>query len=355
MNNKSDITEIALSFIESEEMREYYRNTLLAGNIPKRLRFDPDRDCRTFIVGSRAAIGEKLEALRKLPPNKGTLDVIRTAEFALSERASEKNHVFLTTLHYACYKDRKDTWEDRKPFLSYESVLKYVHNQTTENCKIYEETLEQIMEKIWYEVEKFAPDENGELQHKITWILNAKGEIIFFEPGEDVEHWLLGSEEDELGDWVAWQEWGDRENLGHAPVPFDFGDIITIDMRPFYVDVRGVVVGIGDNTESGDCIYADSNGFLHYSFLHHNMLWYPAMVSPLYRAKRFAGDLPDNEHMLKIISEAIKKEPSIDTIHEDTGLWREHPIAEQFVDFLNGKNSKRGTCSWDEFRERFGL
>ena len=71
----------------------------------------------------------------------------------------------------------------------------------------------------------------------------------------------------------AWFDWGTHcGDWTYPPIPFDFGDIITIDMRPFYNDFNGVIVRIGDNY---DCcavayIYVDENGLLGCETLKHH-------------------------------------------------------------------------------------
>lgn len=362
MSERNEIYELALKFIESEEMREYWGDTLLSGNICTGLIFDPVRDCREFITGSRSSIDDKLAALRKLPPDKETLHLVRAAEAALTEVKNSNGNVFLTTLHFH-YDNTVDleTWDERKPFLSFESVISYVQRATAEQCKIYGESLVQCMERIWYEVEKFIPDGTGELVHKITWTLNAKGEILFFElPVES------SCQKDD--DWKAWFDWEGSGNWSYPPVPFDFGDVITIDMRPFYEAFHGVIVRIEDNRGccAVGCISCDADGYLYCSALKHGMDKLLTKISPLYRAQKFMGELPENEQVLKIISEAIKKVPSVRMNRDGESVWRQHELAEQFdeffCEFLRSGNSKKrndsrkpGSCSWDHFRERFNI
>lgn len=364
MSKRNEIHELALKFIESEEMREYWGDTLLSGNISTELIFNPVRDCGKFITGSRSSIDDKLAALRKLPPDKETLHLISVAETALTEVKNSNGNVFLTTLHfpYDCT-DSMKTWEDRKPFLSFESVISYVQRATAEQCKIYGESLEQCMERIWYEVEKFIPDGTGELLHKITWTLNAKGEILFFERGDDIKK--PRHEDDERNAWRTWEGSG---HWTYPPVPFDFGDVITIDMRPFYEAFHGVIVGIGDNRDccAVACISCDADGYLYCSALKHGMDKVLTKISPLYRAQKFMGELPENEQVLKIISEAIKKVPSVRMNRDGESVWRQHELAEQFEEFFceflrSGNYEKQndswklGSCSWDHFRERFNI
>ena len=364
MEISKEAKEIALKFIESEEMRECFRNTLLVGNT--RLRFDPERNCRDFIVGSRASINEKLAALRKLPPHKDTLDLIRVAEIALAERDYVKDNVFLVTLRYPYFDDKRldNTYDDRVPFLSFESVMNWIKKQTDRECELNEETLEQCMNRVWYEVEKFVPDENSELELKITWALNAKGEIMFFEIDDrfDEKYKIRDiSGENEDNDWRAWFDWEGSDNWEYPPIPFDFGDIITIDMRPFYEDIRGVIVRIDDNCNccAVACIYCDEDGYLYCRTLKHDLHMVLTKVSPLYRAEVFKGELPENERALRIISEAIKKIPSTEKISEVGTVYRRHELADQIDDFLYSDDYKKKNgyfgCSWDEFSKRFGM
>jgi len=357
-----DYFEESLKFIESEEMRECFRNTLLVESA--RLKYDPMLNCGEFIVGSRSSITEKLAALRKLPQHKEILDLIKAAEFALAERESVKDNVFLVTTHYPYRDDGKcDTWDERTPYLSYESVMDWINKHTDKECEMYSETLEQCMNRVWYEVEKFVPDENNELNLKITWTLNAKGEIMFFEIDDNFkEKYKVYEHNDDNDDWIAWHYWEGSHHWTAPPIPFDFGDIITIDMRPFYEDFRGVIIRIEDNKDccAIACIYCDEDGYLDNQTLKHNMRGILTKVSPLYRAELFKGELPENESVLRNISEAIKKVPSTEQVDVDNGIvYRKHELADQFDDFLAFGSYKKKDgyfgCSWDEFRENFGM
>ena len=358
----NDYFETALSFVESAEMREYFRQTLLAGKIPTRLRFNPVRDCREFIVGSRASIDSKLAALKTIPPSKDTLDYIRVAESALVEKKSVKDNVFLVTLNYPYNKDNEpDVWENRKPFLSYESALKWIHNETSRQVDLSGENPEKLMDLIWFEVEKFISGEDGDLVHSITWTLNAEGDIMFFELGDDFKKYKIRSCEAEDNDDLVWLGWEGSGNWEYPPIPFDFGDIISIDMRPFYHDFRGVIVRIHDNCIccAVACVHCDEDGYLYCNTLKHDMNCLHTKVSPLFRAERFVGDLPDNERSLEVISDAIRKTIPEDVINEGGYCIRNHNLANQFDDFLYSREYERkdgySGCSWDEFKERFGL
>jgi len=352
-----DYEELALSFVESEEMRECFRNTLLAGDDPVRI----NQYYCDIIVGSRASVDKKLEVLRKLTPCKETKDLINAAEIALAERKSIVGDVFLVTMNYPYEQDSKgysgEKFE-RQPCLTFDKVMELINKETQIELNREKETIEQGLDRFWYEVEKFIPDENNELVHKISWVLNAKGEIMFFELGKIFEK-HCHSEDRKDDDWRAWFHWEGSNNWEYPPIPFDFGDIITIDMRPYYDKLNGVIVRIGDNHDccSIACVYTDEDGYLYCSTLKHDLHGVLTKVSPLYRAKRFVGELPENEIALKSISESIKKIPSTKRAIEHDRFWHNHELAEQIDNYLNSDEYKRmkGSfgCSWDEFKERF--
>lgn len=350
MSKRNEAYELAMEFMESEEMRECFWNTLFSEK--KTSRADSDV-CQDIIIGSRSNIEDKLAALRKLPPTKKTLYLINIAETAMSELKTADNSVYLTTLHFPYDTGNIATWEERKPFLSFELVMRYIQRETAELCELYEESLEQCMEHIWYEVEKFISDESGELLHKTTWTLNAKGEIVFFKLSRDLKKNFIHQNKND--DWEAWFVWEGSGHWEYPPVPFDFGDIITIDMRPFYEAFHGVIVRLGDNCDccAVACIYCDEEGNLYCGTLKHNMHKVLTKVSPLYRAKTYSGELLENERALKTISAAIKKIPSTRANSDGEYIWREHELADQFDEFLycgdyKKQNSSLG-CSWNEF------
>lgn len=356
MSEINKVRELALKFMESEEMCECFRNTLFSEK--KTTRADSDV-CQDIIIGSRSNIEDKLAALKKLPPTKETFDLINIAETAMSELKTAENSVYLTTLHFPYGTGTTETWEERKPFLSFELVMRYIQRETAEQCELYEESLEQCMERIWYEVEEFIPDDNGELLHKITWTLNAKGEILFFERSNDLKKRFL--HQDGNDDWGTWLDWEGSGFWEYPPVPFDFGDIITIDMRPFYEAFHGVIVRLGDNRDgcAVACIYCDEDGNLYCSTLKHNMHKDLSRISPLYRAETYAGELPENEQALKMSSAAIKKIPSVNADKNGEYVWREHEIADQFDEFLCRGDYKKQKgafgCSWAEFQDKFQI
>lgn len=356
MSKRNEAYQLALEFMESEEMRECFWNTLFSEKKTTRAGLEV---CRDIMIGSRSNIEDKLAALRKLPPAKKTLELINIAEAAMSELKTADNSVYLATLHFPYDTGTMETGEERKPFLSFERVMSYIQRETADLCESFEEALEQCIEHIWYEVEKFIPNEHGELLHKITWTLNAKGEIVFFQLSRDLMKKYIHQNKND--DWEVWFDWEGSSHWEYPPVPFDFGDIITIDMRPYYEVFHGVIVRLGDNRDccAVACIYCNKEGNLCCSTLKHNMDKVLTKVSPLYRAKTYSGELLENEQALNTISAAIKKIPSTRTNSDGEYIWREHELANQFDEFLHRGDYKKQNgslgCSWGEFREKFNI
>ena len=111
-----------------------------------------------------------------------------------------------------------------------------------------------------------------------------------------------------------------------------------------------------ESEEMREC--CDEDGYLDNRTLKHNMRGILTKVSPLYRAELFKGELPENERVLRNISEAIKKIPSTEQVKNGV-VFRIHELADQFDCFLASDNYKKKDgyfgCSWDEFRGNFGL
>jgi len=101
--------------------------------------------------------------------------LIRYGEIALAERENSEGSVFLVT-------PNNKTWcsTEKYPCMTYEKALLRVKDQAWGGGDITEEELTKLLDADWFEVEKYIPDKDGNLGCCITWVLNVKGEIIFF-------------------------------------------------------------------------------------------------------------------------------------------------------------------------------
>ena len=162
----------------------------------------------------------------------------------------------------------------------------------------YEELDEKEKEDAlyWYRLEKYAPNKDIELDWRYYYTIAPNGEIWYTHD--------LGKDEDRTFD--------DSQDL-NLPVPFEVGDIITIDCRPFAPVKHGVILEKGDNWGccSVQCAWITENGKIRIGALKHCTLFDDKSfisVSPLYRAEVFAGELPQNEQPLKEISKFVYRD-----------------------------------------------
>jgi hypothetical protein len=146
------------------------------------------------------------------------------------------------------------------------------------------------------------------------------------------------------------------------PTPFALGDIVITDCRPFgerrnvvilenndtfnYVDGDGVTCLFLNDSNNIDVGYFKSNEFLTYPDLTH--------VSVLYRAKRYVGELPESESMLKVISEAVKANPGLGNIIFRRLCMFRIPVFDRPRN-IGAFDCKRFGISWNYFRKEFGF
>ena len=143
----------------------------------------------------------------------------------------------------------------------------------------------------WYRLEKYAP-QNGddELDWRCYYTVAPNGEI-----------WYARDLEKDEG-----RSFDDSQDL-NLPVPFEIGDIITIDCRPFVPVKHAVILEKGDNWGccGVQCVWIAENGKIRTGALKHSTLFDDKSfirVSPLYRAEVFDGELPQMEQPLGEIS-----------------------------------------------------
>ena len=319
----------ALKFLESEEIREYIQTS----------EANPDMWVwLDMIAQSRASLADKAEALKEIS-EKYTFDdsdnfynphiMAKQAFFALEEtKRTPKGSVFILT---ECYID-EDVWDNDKffgdfvkesatPFTMFEKAVAYIEEENTQNYEYDEEISNDICS--WYEIARWDLTENGDLIDIFTWFLGNDKIIWGFEHTQRQRDDLNTT----LGPFDTWEEakkymdatendieydyfFGDNYNL-IMPVPYTYGDIITIDMRPFVNVFHAVIIWVSaDNRHdccSPTCLCINKNGVIYFGALKHLSFHFPNF-SPLLRAERFTGNLPEWEKPLKIISEYVKKD-----------------------------------------------
>jgi len=252
-----------------------------------------------LICGARASLTDKCEMLKKLSEKETDEDkeernsatsVANNAKSALDELSLNPGEVFLKMeCGYDCeIKDKKIY--GAAPHFSIEPVMRYINEE-------YDELEEDEKKDVvyWYELEKYVPDDAEKLDISYAYTIAPNGEI-----------WFVEKEYLRYGDFASSQDL-------NLPVPFEIGDIITIDCRPFAPLKHAVIVKIGDNWGccSVQCMWVDNDGNIDRGALKHSSVFDDKtfiLVSPLYRAEVFKGELPENEAFLKEISEFVYKD-----------------------------------------------
>lgn len=283
--------QIITRYIESMQMRDY-----LVSVVDK---LQPWQII-DLICGARAGIKDKIESLLELSEfetddekkdEKSAYNAAKTGKRFLEELVLKQGEVLLNMEYgYDDEKAEEKIW-GAAPHFSVKSVMKYVNEE-------YEELDEQEKKDAiyWYRLEKYAPQNDFELDWRYYYTVAPNGAIWF---ARDVE-----KDEGQLFD--------DSQDL-NLPVPFEIGDIITIDCRPFAPVKQGVIIEKGDNWGccSVQCAWITESGQVKMGAFKHTSVFNDksfVRVSPLYRAEVFDGELPPEEQPLKEISKFVYRD-----------------------------------------------
>ena len=81
-------------------------------------------------------------------------------------------------------------------------------------------------------------------------------------------------------------------------VPFEVGDIVLIDQRPFAPVRHGLILWKGGFKDDNYVLYKNVKGFWQLRNLSSLMVADGVMYSCYYRMERFEGELPEEERLL---------------------------------------------------------
>lgn len=367
MEVSNKIREIALKFIESPEMVGHLRKDKLS-----------IFDIIEIILYSRAPLEDKFIALQPVyvelveynaaqaavpvteEDNEGHKELYREEEislnkviqiinFALKEITENTPIGTIFLLSGYTYGERKGAnihW-DAIPFTSYEAAQKYLNEQTQEERTNFGED-NVYTECKMYTIEKWLPSGNDAMKNTVTWLVSNEGVVWFAELNEDYN--------DELKQLTA-KVFYDVGWGGHSielnRVPFKPGDIVTIDNRPDSPVCHAVIANSPDeryNHCGVQAIYFNEDGLLDYSSLNHDLGGGCPLFSCMLRLAKFTGELPEEEAVLHIISQAVKDNPALG---EDIGNYifeTENARREQA-----GRNKYYGGVTWEQLQAAFGL
>lgn len=312
--------EASLSFIESEEMRDYLRKEL------PQFRWAA-MSCADIVAFAPAPIEQKLPVLEQIaqeaepelaydgqPFTKRAVQLARSCRTALEERYSGPEGSMFWLQASSCDGDQRCLF-DNAFFTEFDAALRYLEQLEMKYPADY------AFEGLSYTITKHVPDGKGELKEYCTWYLNNTRELWYFE----YEH------DNYPDDWEDLLDYGG--NFLNLPVPFQPGDIVLADCLP-YVSPRCVLIlDVGDNRDCC-CLSALSIGkdgcLLASAFKHNSFLRNPEIsrVSGLYRVARWTGELTAEEEPLAILSPLIRAKPEFgieigDYIKTDGTPWPE--------------------------------
>jgi hypothetical protein len=340
---KSYIEE-TLKFIESTEMRNYLRT---------RTDWLDRNKCAKIISYAPVSLEMKILALELIAeliecnPKHNyeyPAKLVKETRIALDERYNNPlGTVFLLTQRQAMQQDFvtvlnkdirhfSDYLKDYYLFTTFETAIQYLHT--------YEEVEDDLdrSDFVWYEIEKWIPGDDGKMEMYCTWILNASGEIWYFNYDRDF-------------DPEDWEELYDYIGNFTLPVPFQPGDIIQVDCHPFVEARRVLIIDVGDNRDccALQCIYMQPDEIINVCAFNHNTFFsYPerSPVSGHYRAVRYNGELSEHETPLAFISTTIKN---------NTGLAKEimNYLRDDFQ--KHEKDRDHRGIKWEQLRQQFGL
>lgn len=302
--------EEALNFMESKTMREYLRNT------DERIMF---RELCSLIALSRAGIAEKEAALRKIAAvhqaDKFTDPLGMAEEAHLAQKLLQSDSpgtVFLLTEYWRGNQDETPDEAGDWDFVKQHSEAYHTFGQAIramqeEDDEVNESPEDQLSwddGDCWNEITRCDLNEEGYLEKVIKYTVGVSGTIWGFRwPDEGNES---------RRDYRSRNRFDIKVNID-LPMPFQPGDIITVDSRPFQRLFHTVVL---ENSMPVDCcslqcLYVDWDGTLNYGAFKHNLRGEIRVFSPILRADYYTGELPESEQPLAAVSKALRRRPEL--------------------------------------------
>lgn len=257
-----------------------------------------------IIVGAPKALEQKANLLTKLleyPMEEKDckyvnqcLQVIQEAIDFLHHADSKKIRMVLRCVDT---EGKKQYTIDAVPVLSYEDALRYIKEEF--GAEDDNECLD-----FYFCLDLYEITENDKLIWKYEYICNGKGEAQFFHAKNVKKNGfnrILG-------------------NLGmeYFPTPYQVGDILYIDCRPFLQPCYCLIYYISENRRDccgTRCLFLTHGNLVQEGALKHGH-FYPAdsdiqclfPISPLYRAE-ICQEIPEKLRVLEDIGSALKMNP----------------------------------------------
>lgn len=291
------LSEEIISLIDARAMREH----LLKNR--DRLKLEHYRD---IIAGAPIALTKKLALLTRLAAEtgdeavKGYLEPLCDAVDSLSSVAPGKS-VLLVEEVYPDYPEGAYVF----PVATYAAAGKAIAAYNAECLEDGEDT-----PMAWYwklRLYRLLPD--GTFHHNYTYACTRDGEPQYFRRRDR--------------DTLAGRHFGTPIPELNLPVPYQPGDILSVDCQPYTRSAYCLILEVGDDCCGVQCLFRDKAGRLQAGAFKHGHYLEGAYdkrqyLSPLYRAEPYTGPLPEEYAYLEPISQRLKKDPDY-----GKALWEE--------------------------------
>ena len=151
----------------------------------------------------------------------------------------------------------------------------------------------------WGVLNLYEPNDKGGFRNPYTYYLIAD-QVCYFEKNTKMDEiGLCGYCNDFCYSW-------DNIHL-NINIPFEPGDIVTVDSRPFAKPQKIVLLEVGPDCCGVQALYRNEAGEWNTGAVKHGTI-YPevmAMISPLYRMRKHIGPLEESEKQLEVTSHAL--------------------------------------------------
>ncbi len=275
-----------------------------------------------LIGGSPRPMDMKLKLLREL----------------LNVPMGEKSHEYLkecTDEADSAMRKLYDMNPERSVLLAYYMHSEYIDPfaDYAEPCRSYGDFLDHAREDIWeedcpleeqsdYQDSYYILDlfdvADGKYKKMITYFCTPNGKVQYYHRNRRIVKPGASDFEREKRE----MPFAGKEGLEYWSSPYKVGDILYVDMRPYFKPTYCLIDWIWDEGP-GDiqCLFLTAGGvveqfgFKHGRFLPH-MLSDPyahtrQFYSPLYRAELYTGELPEEYAFMKPLSERLKADPEM--------------------------------------------
>lgn len=285
-----------ISLIDARAMREHL--------LKNRDGLKPER-YRDIVVGAPIALTKKLALLTRLAAETGN-EAVRNYLAPLRDAADSLYRMVPgRSILLAADVFPDDPREDVFPVATYAAAGKAIAAYNAE----WQEDGEDDPVAWYWELRLYRLLPDGTAQMVYTYLCARDGEPQYFRRRDR--------------DTLAGRHFGAPIPELNLPVPYQPGDILHVDCRPYTKPAYCLILEVGDDCCGVQCLFQGKDGRLQAGAFKHGHYFEETFderqyLSPLYRAEPYTGPLPEEYAYLEPISQRLKKDPDY-----GKALWEE--------------------------------